>query len=327
MKGVSNALNVCAQNVIPSLFPFLFLSSFISKSGIIKFKGRFMSSAFKKLFGAESECLGVILLSALGGFPVGAKTAESFLDSGNISERTAKRLVLSCANPSPSFAISAVGFSLFSSKRLGLIIYASVVISNLIIFVLSRYIFDRNASVNRNQAEKDTEISSSFVSAGKTASDSMISICTYVILFSCFCEIIRVFIASEEAIAFICSVFEVTSGTVLLASLGNVPLIAGVIGWGGISVLCQILGTAKRVKLNIKLLFASRALSAFLSVLICDILMRIFPTATGVIKISESVNIISNEKNIAVSLMMLLSCFIFLIGDYRIVRSKKEILK
>ena len=327
IRSVSSAIKLCADTVIPSLFPFLFLSSFITSSGVLNAKNNPVSRLSEKLFSVPYEAVIVFIMSAVGGFPVGARMASSLLEKNSISEDTAKRLIFSCVNPSVSFALSAVGLSLFSSTETGVIIYSSVVISNLILFVLSRFIIGKDKfSVAKEQDEK-MNISSAFVSAGKSASEAMISICCYVLLFSCLCEIMKNFVPDETILGALCGVCEVTVGCRRLSFLNNVPLIAGVIGWGGLSVHFQIMYAIRKSRLGMKLFFLSRAVSAFLSVLICSGLLYIFHSAaTPVIKMSDGISVSTSEKSIIVSVMMLLTCFVFLISDYSSGKRKVESL-
>lgn len=316
--SAARALKLCGDIVIPSLFPFLFLSAFISYSSTAKKVRQRKYALLTNRFLPDYEDACVFFLSAVGGFPVGAKTAVSFYEKGMISGETLKRLIFSCVNPSPSFAVTAIGLSLFSSARLGLIIYASVVISNIILYLVSGFIFGKGEITIRNEKSERVRFSEAFVSAGKSASDSMIGICCYVIIFCCLCDIMKIFIPDGNVLAALYGVCEVTTGCQRLAALGNIPVIAGVIGWGGISVHFQIMDAVERSGMDIKLLFVSRAACAFLSAALCDILLKMFPTVAEAVAIKNDVLFLQSEKNIAVSIMMLLTCFVFLIGDCKI---------
>lgn len=324
-KSVEEALTLCGETVIASLFPFLFLSTFISESEIIGSGGRLLSFISRKLFALPADAAVVFILSALGGFPVGAKMTSSLLDKGKISENTAKRLIAACVSPSPSFAVTAVGLSFFASAKTGIIIYASVVISNLIILFLSRFVFKSDEKFYYSKRKVRPKISSAFVSAGNKASEAIISICCYVILFSCLCDVMKNFIADETVLAYLCGLFEVTTGCERLSAISNVPLIAGVIGWGGLSVHFQILSDMEKSGVGLKLFFAARTICASLSVLICDALLRIFPTAVDAIAMKENLMLRTTQSSTALSIMMLLSCFMFLIGDYTVkIRSERK---
>ncbi len=315
-NGISSSLKMCGESVIPSLFPFLFVSSFITESGIFEIRSRVLERISERLFSLSLNSLTVFILSALGGFPVGAKAAAGFLEKGKISESEAKRLVLSCVNPAPAFAVCAVGLSFFSDKKTGVLIYISVILSNFIILFLTKFIFNESPLTQADRKIPDFNIASSFVSAGAKASAAIISICCYVLLFSCLCEVMKEIIKSPELLDFLCGICEVTEGGRRLSAYGNIPLVAGIIGWGGLSVHCQIMDSVKESGVGVKLFFVSRAVCAFLCVLICDVLLKVFPVAASTMKINGT-TVMTGEKNPCVSIMLLLTCFVFLAGDCR----------
>ena len=325
-EGISAALSLCGETVIPSLFPFLFLSAFVCDSEILSSSGLIIRFISRKIFDTESEGLLVFIISAVGGFPVGAKMASSLLSDGKISEETAKRIVLSCVSPSPAFAVSAVGLTLFGSAKTGLLMYCAVILSNLIILFLTRFVYPSRMSFAEHRIRPKLSVAPAFVSAGRKASESLISICCYVLLFSCLCEMMKFYIGDEMICASLCGIFEVTTGCEKLSFLGNAPLIAGIIGWGGLSVHFQIFSDIEKTKAQLRLFFASRAVCAALAVLICDLLLKIFPVVTDVIALQENITLRHTRSDYSVSIMMLLSSFMFLTGDYtfRLKKRKKK---
>lgn len=320
-KSISSALEMCAETVIPSLFPFLFLSSFITCGGFFESGGKVLSFIAKKLFSLPECSASVFIMSALGGFPVGAKMTDSLLGSEKIGKESAKRLLCASVNPSPAFALGAIGLSLFSDTKPGIIIYSSVVISNLFILFISRFVFGDDDFVSVKKSRNDVRISAAFVSAGSAASQAMISICCYVLLFSCLCDLMRIFITNETVLGVLCGICEVTAGTRRLAPHCSIPLIAGVVGWGGLSVHAQIMDCVEKSGLGIKLFFASRAVCASLCVIISNFLLYLFPSAVEAVKISGGITVTPDEKSFPVSVLMLITCFLFLIGDCRIKRN------
>lgn len=82
--GVQNALLLCAKTLVPSLFPFLVLSGFFLRSGLCTICGARLSHFTTRLFRLPGESAGVLLLSMVGGFPVGIKmTANLFANGQN----------------------------------------------------------------------------------------------------------------------------------------------------------------------------------------------------------------------------------------------------
>ncbi|MGN0470971.1 MAG: nucleoside recognition domain-containing protein, partial [Acutalibacteraceae bacterium] len=75
-EGVKNGLNYSANLLLPSLFPFMVLSSFVIRSGFSEFIGKALSPVIKFLFGLPAICSSAIILSFVGGFPVGAQCVQ-----------------------------------------------------------------------------------------------------------------------------------------------------------------------------------------------------------------------------------------------------------
>lgn len=71
-KGISNAIIVCTDVVIPSLFPFTACILFLMRCGIGDFLKK-LESISLKIFHQNIDMLTVMLFSLIGGYPVGAK--------------------------------------------------------------------------------------------------------------------------------------------------------------------------------------------------------------------------------------------------------------
>lgn len=81
--GALQGLLYCGNILIPSLFPFMVLSTFIVKSGIADALGKFLSPVTKRLFHTDGSVGVVILLGLTGGFPVGAKGVATLYSEKN----------------------------------------------------------------------------------------------------------------------------------------------------------------------------------------------------------------------------------------------------
>lgn len=76
-KGAENGIGLCLSTLVPSLFPFMVLASYITDSGLAEKIGRHLSWLTKPLFGLDGCFASAIILSLVGGYPVGAKTVNS----------------------------------------------------------------------------------------------------------------------------------------------------------------------------------------------------------------------------------------------------------
>lgn len=132
-KAVTDALSLCSRAVIPSLFPFLVFSSFIAKTPLLEKLGTLMSPTTKALFGLSGNCGPVILMSLIGGFPVGPHMAAELCKEQKISKKEAGLLCLFSINAGPAFVIGTVGYSMLGSIKAGVLLYTSMIISSLLL--------------------------------------------------------------------------------------------------------------------------------------------------------------------------------------------------
>ena len=243
-------LRLCAVSVIPSLFPFMVVSELLVACGFGKFLGRYLGKPFRSLFGISPAGSSAVLLGAVCGFPIGAKTAVSLYDRGMISRDETEKLLTFCNIPSSGFLISAVGVSLFSNRQFGIFLYLSALISSLLIGVLGK----RRRTMGSTDLPASPFLSevlsvSTFTSAVSSATASMLSVCSYVVFFSsiigCLSHLLRGPSIPDFLEALLFGVFEISSG-VSAASILTDPAVGAVIcgfiiGWSGISVHFQIL--------------------------------------------------------------------------------------
>lgn len=89
-KGAENGIGLCLSTLVPSLFPFMVLASYITESGLAEKIGRHLSWLTKPIFGLDGCFASAIILSLVGGYPVGAKTVNSLYKKGAASESECK---------------------------------------------------------------------------------------------------------------------------------------------------------------------------------------------------------------------------------------------
>ena len=287
--GVRKGLTLCAETMIPSMFPFFVLSSFMTRSGMIDLIGRKTDGIFKKIFALSGKSGSVFLLSLFSGFPVGAKTVSSLLDRKEISENEAQRLMLCSVNAGPAFTVSAVGAAMMSSKKAGIIIFFSLSVSSVIICFLSRFIIEKDLTFlpvcNKNSYEN---FSSSLINSVSDSTVSMLSVSGWIVLFSCICSVAESIEFFEKNSLLFRSVFEVSIGCEEAGGQGNIPLVTAVIGWSGLCVHCQVFSAVIKSKMKKRLFFISKILHSALSMVVCDLLLKVFPCSVSVFANSAS---------------------------------------
>lgn len=324
-KGISDGLELSFSVVIPSLYPFMVLSSFFVESSLCNFVSAFFEKFtrfFLKLPGAST---GVILLSLVGGFPVGASMTSSLYKNKQISRETGQRLLMFCVCPGPGFVISAVGVSMLGSQKAGVIMYVSLVLSSLLIGFLTRFISESEDDIFFSEPANKTEPSKALVDAVSKSTGTMILVCGWIMIFSSIIELLDIFNISDMTRLAIVCLFEVTGGCRDAVGVLSFPVIAGIIGWGGLSTHFQLMPFVKALGMKLKVFWAFRALNGALSAIICQLLLNWFPVEENVMLHSNAKLSVTQNSSVLVSVSMFAMCFLFLLGNNFVVKRKKNV--
>ena len=136
IEYMNRGLRLCAKTVIPSLFPFMVISELIVSGGIGSTLIRPLAPLFRRLFRIPAAGCCAVLLGMLCGFPVGAKSAMTALDQGQLTREEAERVLTFSNNPSSAFLINAVGVSLWGNRKFGVALYIVVLVSQVLTGIL-----------------------------------------------------------------------------------------------------------------------------------------------------------------------------------------------
>ena len=101
IEGAQNGLEVCFHTVIPSLFPFIFLSSLLT--GSLTGGTLIHSNPLRRLFRIPNGSEAILLTGLLGGYPIGAKCVNEALINGQLSPNDAERMTVFCNAAGPAF--------------------------------------------------------------------------------------------------------------------------------------------------------------------------------------------------------------------------------
>ncbi len=281
--GIRKSLLLCAGTLIPSMLPFLVLTSYISCSGMLAQLGRPFNKISKFLFKLPGESFGIFIMSVVSGFPIGLKMTSDALESGVITGNQAKRMALFCFGGGPAFIINTVGLFMAGSAKAGIIFYISLTLVSLITGIITRFFAkDDNAE---NISEIKLKSQNPIILAAENAVKTMISICGWIVIFASFENIITSLPIPESAKIWINMFSEVTKGC--SESIGRYPLpvCAFVLGFGGLCVHCQILPYIKRTGLDCKLFICVRLLNGAASAALSQMIMFIFPIDADVFSV------------------------------------------
>lgn len=105
---VNSGLTTWYKHMIPSLFPFMVLSGILLRSGLSKQIAGIGYPLLGRLFRLSSDCVYIIIMGFLCGFPMGASIIADSLTLGKISQKEADLLLAFCNNIGPVYFMSFV---------------------------------------------------------------------------------------------------------------------------------------------------------------------------------------------------------------------------
>ena len=266
--AVEEALSLCARSVIPSLFPFLVISSLLLAMGFGDLTASVLSGLMEPLFRIGGPGSAALVLGLLGGYPIGAKTAGELYQSHALSRQEAERLLTFCNNCSPVFLISVLGSWIFGSVRAGVWLLLIHVGSALLVGLLFRGTSSAcSQDMSRSCTFQAISPVQAFVSAVDGALRSVLSVCAFVTFFYVLSRPLSSL--GSPAGALLVGMTELFSLTPLLTPdrFGFI-LAAGAAGWGGLSVLCQTAAALEGSGLRLRYYLAGKALQGLFSALL-----------------------------------------------------------
>ncbi len=248
--AAGRGLSLCANTVIPALFPFMVCSELLVVSGGATLLGRALAKPMQTILGVPGAASCPVLLGALCGFPVGARAVAALYDQGALSARQCTRLLTFVNNPSSAYLISAVGVSLLGSRRLGLLLLGTSLSLSLVTAHITRPLFGKDTPAPVPQAELRVN-ADVFVGAVSSAASGMLSVCALIVFFSAILGVVRDLMGGlpQEIFALVYGAVELSGGMAEASKISD-PTKAAMVcaflsGWSGLSVLCQI-GTVCR---------------------------------------------------------------------------------
>lgn len=282
--AMTQALALCVQVLLPSLFPFFVLSSMVISTGVIQRLSTRLEKPFQWLFGLPGSFGAALLLGAAGGYPVGAKTIATLYQQGQCSKRDAEKALRFCNNAGPAFLISAVGASLLQDPHAGLNLYAVHVLSALIIGFIYRKNTD-HVKYNGITADhmRNTATISLFLRAVTDAFSSFLNVSAFVLIFSVISTMLQQLplIDSLHCLpgggilwyGLLAGFLELTSGVACLTQgvlppSSLLPALSFLCGWGGCSVQFQTISLLHDAGLSCRQYLKSKLLQGILAALI-----------------------------------------------------------
>lgn len=110
ISAAKTGLDLFANSVIPSLFPFFVATELLSHTNIITILGSSFNKFMKPLFNIRGEGSFAFIMGIISGYPVGAKIACNFRNNNVCSKEECERLLSFTNNSGPLFIVGTVRY-------------------------------------------------------------------------------------------------------------------------------------------------------------------------------------------------------------------------
>ncbi|MBO7303571.1 MAG: hypothetical protein J6U68_05245 [Clostridia bacterium] len=317
-EGIKRGIELSVNKLIPSLFPSMVIAEVMINGGACETLAKRIAKPFSHIFKISSEGALPFLLGMLFGFPIGVKSAVTLYERGDIDKRELWRLSIFTSIPSPAFFISAVGEGLFGSAPFGIMLYLCALTTAIAVGIASRFLFTDGEGEYFCVRRTILEERKSFTEAVSSSAETLISISAFVVFFSAIGRVLEEFFEhialNETASTLILGSLEMTSGATSAATLGEkgAPLAAAILGFSGISVLCQFISAFGKHKAPILPYLLSKLVFASTLFLCSSIALHFFGNTIGITSPSAPSFLLYQETDLSTALFALFLCACFI---------------
>lgn len=255
-SAARDGLYYSARSVIPAIFPFAIVASFLAEVGLPR--------SFTKVLPLHRllslpECAAPALLCGLvGGFPVGAVTACSLYENGRITRGEAALLCAVSSNVSPAFLVCVAG-GMFSSAAFGIALWAAQSAVSVAVGMMMRRLTDDR--MRKTEADvRERSLAAVLCGSVARSAAACVTVTGYVVFF-------RVLAAIFTSIFPPCGgvlslTLEFSSGVEYSAAIGSRAACGFAVGFGGISALAQVWNYASADDIPVYPVLIVKAVSA-----------------------------------------------------------------
>ena len=293
-KGIKSGMDCCLNTLIPSMFPFMIISSMMVTASTKQNSSSVFTKITKPLFYLPGQTFSLVLMSLFGGYPIGAYCAKYLYKNRQINKEQLNRIMSFCVNSGPAFIVSVLGESLLKSQKTGLKLFliqcASSILIGVIGGILARFKktpFYENAGNIKNNS---INFSTILIDSCNNTCRSLVKICALITLFfgvtsllhelniiKCISITLQKLNASPHfTYIFTASVLEMTQACIIAAKSSCSPywVYSWIIGFGGICAHTQIIAELKDCPFNYRRFLLVRFLNGIITAFVTAITIK-----------------------------------------------------
>ena len=300
----------CLEIIVPSLFPFMVITIFLTESGYYERIFSIPSGVLSKITGIDKSFCSLFFVGMIGGYQSAAKSVSILCKNNDLSPENASTLLCFSTNAGPAFLISAVGSGLFLSSSIGVILFVASVMSSF--SLMAFYASKLSKSKVYLGRKNNNSLSMCFVSSVKEGCKTITVMCAFIVLFSVAIYLIPDLSNSFSFLkSFIYGLLEVTSGVCtasLEISLKSILATSAICAFGGFCIIFQIAAICSETNIKIAPFIISRILHSLLSVLYTFLLLLTIPIEIKQTFVSNAASALPSVFSAPLPAFMLLIC-------------------
>lgn len=311
LPAIKKGLSLWANSVVPSLFPFFVATEALMNTNFVNFLGRFLNKIMNPLFNIRGEGSFGFIMGLISGYPVGAKIACDFRENNICSKEECERLLSFTNNSGPLFIVGTVGISMFGNSTIGLLLLITHILASITVGIIFRFwkfnLSSPDYSGNKNsnyRKYKNVTFSNLGEVLGKSITNSISTILMiggFIVIFSSIISILKssgiinsfvllltpifnfLHIDNSFIYGILTGLLEITNGISSISSINiktisiNIIITAFLLGFGGLSVLLQVLSITSKTDLSIKPYIYGKLLHGIIASFYTFIAINIFP--------------------------------------------------
>lgn len=279
-----DALYMCFELIIPSLFPFFVMSGLLIYSGFGSAVERAARPIMRPLFNVAPAGAAAFAAGLISGFPLGAATAAELYSAGCLSKTEAERLMAFSSNSGPLFIIGTVGAAIYCSPALGVTLYIIHILSSVLVgLIFSRWGLSRHSSPPMRLITREQPLTEVFSSALSRAAQSILTVCFAIIFFSALSRAMLDLLPLPPLIyAAASGVCEFSTGVLGVSGLdisgaGKLVMTSFIIGFSGLCVHLQVIAMTSGAGLSHAPYFIGKLLHGGIAAMLTLAAMRLMP--------------------------------------------------
>lgn len=327
IRYTREAVNMCMEVIIPTLFPFFVCSGLLIWSGFGSVLARAAAPVMRPLFNVAPSGAAAFVLGIVSGFPLGAVTAADLYRCGSLSKSEAERLLAFCNNSGPLFIIGTIGSAVYGRPIYGAVLYAIHILSSIFVgMIFSQYGKERHNSPPLRLVTNEMPLSEVFTTALKNASKSILTVCFSIIFFSSLSRMMLDLLPLPPLLYALASgIFEFSTGTLNISTLGigiyeKLVLTSFIVGFSGLCVHIQVMAATAGAGLDLKPYILGKLLHGGIAAGLTSAAIRLFPLTHGAF--AETDNVMSAAFAVIPLMLAAAAVCIMLTSALRFVRGR-----